>query len=183
MPVIAGTQLLDPNKILSQVEIREGMQIADFGCGALGHFVIAASGLVGNAGKVYCVDIQKSALQAFESNMKLAGVTNAVPLWGDIERPRGVQIPDAVLDVVLLINNLFMARDKMLMGRESLRALKSGGKLIVVDWKITGAPLGPPPTQRVSQEQAKLAMQAAGFRGVHAFEAGPYHYGLVFEKP
>ncbi len=179
----AGTQLLDPQKVLGQVEIREGMQVSDFGCGALGHFVLPAARLVGAAGKVFAVDIQKSVLQALAGHLKLQNIQNVELVWGDIERLRGTQIADDSLDVVLLVNNLFLARDRSMLGREALRVLKVGGKLVVVDWQPAAAPFGPPPGQRVSREQARLAMQSAGARKVSEFEAGPYHYGLVFEKP
>ncbi len=183
MPTIAtGTQLLDAVKILEHAPVRQGMKVADFGCGALGHFVIPAAHAVGKDGRVYAVDIQKGMLTALDSRLKMDGMTNVELVWGDIERLRGTRMADGALDLVLLVNNLFLAADKALAGREAYRTLTSGGKLLVVDWKVTGAPLGPPVHQRVPKDQATLAMQTAGFHKLDDFEAGPYHYGIIFQK-
>lgn len=176
------SRLLNPTKILENLAVQQGMKVADFGSGALGYFVIPAARAVGDDGRVYAVDIQKGMLQALDGRLKLDGITNIELVWGDIERLRGTRLPDGALDVVLVINNLFLAKDKIIIGREALRTLRAGGKLLVIDWKVTGAPLGPPVHERVRKEDATLAMQSAGFRKVDEFEAGPYHYGLVFEK-
>ncbi|MBI4133237.1 methyltransferase domain-containing protein [Candidatus Uhrbacteria bacterium] len=178
-----GTELINPTKLLEHANVREGFRVADFGCGTVGHYVFPASRLVGASGKVYAVDIMKSVLQAIRSRIELDGTKNVLPVWGDIERLRGVPLPNESLDVVLLVNNLFLAKDKTAMGHEALRLLKSGGTLVLADWRPTGAPFGPPPPTRVAEEQARLVMQSVGFRLGVSFEAGPYHYGLVFEKP
>lgn len=183
MAIPTGTELINPIKVLERAHIHEGFRVADLGCGTVGHYVFPAARLVGSGGRVYAIDILKSVLGAIESRRQLDGTTNVEPVWGDIERPRGVPLADESIDVALLVNNLFLAKDSAGMGREALRLLRSGGKLIVVDWKPTGAPFGPPPRDRVGEEQARIVMQGAGFRFVESFEAGPYHYGLVFEKP
>src|SRR5688572_25312489 len=103
-----GKELIDPFKILEDAGIRSDMKIADFGCGTLGHYVFAASKLVGNGGKVYAIDILKSVLGGVESMIKMENVTNVELVWGDLERLGGVKLPDGLLDIGLLINNLYL---------------------------------------------------------------------------
>jgi len=55
----SGRALLDPNKILKEAGLADCQTYADFGCGTLGHFVIPASIIVGEQGKVYALDILK----------------------------------------------------------------------------------------------------------------------------
>lgn len=184
MPALpTGTQLINPVKVLEAGNIREGQTVADLGCGALGHLVFPAARMVGGSGTVYAVDIMKSVLQSIESRKQMENTPQVKAVWGDIERRRGVKIADESVNLMLVVNNLFLAKDKMGIGAEALRMLGSLGTLVVVDWKPTDAPFGPPPGDRVAKEQAKLFMQTAGFRFVSEFEPGPYHYGLVFEKP
>ena len=101
----AGTQLLDPVKILEHLEVRESMMVADFGSGALGHFVIPAARSVGKDGRVYAVDIQKGMLQALGSRLKLDTILNVELVWGDIERLRGTRLADGSLDAVFLVKD------------------------------------------------------------------------------
>ena len=184
MPAIStGTGLIDPQVVLDSATVREGETVADLGCGALGHFVFPAARQVGRAGKVYAVDILRSALQHITSRMRLEGTVTIETVWGDIERPHGTAIADATLDVALVLNNLSLAREPSNIGREAFRMLKSGGRLVLVDWKLSSAPLGPPSARRVPEEAARLAMQGVGFRFMHAFAPGIYHYGMVFQKP
>ena len=183
MPFIPSTsELLDANKLLLAADIRQGMKVADLGCGTTGHFVFAAAELVGPDGMVYAVDIQQGALGGVESRKKLEAMENVKTVWADIERYKGIRIPDASLDLVLLINNLFLAKQKSEMAREILRIMSAGATLVVADWKTTQAPFGPPVQDRVSAEEAKKVFVAAGFSLKKEFEAGAYHYGLIFNK-
>lgn len=183
MEVASGKELIDPRKIFEAVKMREGFKVVDLGCGTSGHYVLPAAELVGKDGRVFAVDILSGALDGTKNKAALANLANIEYIWGDIERPLGVKIANGSVDIAMLINNLFLAKDKMRMGREALRLLKSGGKLVIVDWKPVLAPFGPAPAARVSVEDAKIAMLTVGFRFVSGFLPGPYHYGLVFEKP
>lgn len=179
MPTIPSTsELLKPKTILERAGIREGMKVADMGCGAQGHFVFPAAELVGKSGKVWAVDILKSALNAIESRARYENASNVEPLWSDIEIYKGTKIPDASLDIVMLVNNL--PKDAMM--KEAVRLVKSGGKLLVVDWKVTDTPFGPPSVKRRAPNDIKTDIARFGLKLVDEFEAGQYHYGLVFMK-
>jgi ubiquinone/menaquinone biosynthesis C-methylase UbiE len=177
-----ASELINATTVLETVGIREGMKVADLGCGATGHYVFPAARMVGPHGVVYAVDIQKSVLDGLRGRMDLLGSGNMQLLWGDIERTRGVGIADGTLDVVLVANNFFVARDRAGLGREVLRLLKSGGTLAVVDWKPSRSPFGPAPESRISPDEAERIMEQVGFRFVRTFAPGEYHYGLIFEK-
>lgn len=183
MPFIPSTsELIDANNLLLQGDIRQGMAIADLGCGSTGHFVFPAAELVGKDGVVYAVDIHKGALEGIESRKKLESAENVKTVWADIERYQGVRIPDGSLDLILLVNNLFLSKQKSELAKEVLRLMKPGASLIVADWKPTRAPFGPPVQDRVTAEEAKKIFATAGLELVKEFEAGTYHYGLVFKK-
>lgn len=177
-----GTELINPIMVLEGAGIREGMSVADLGCGTTGHFVLPAARLVGPDGVSYAVDIQKSVLDSVRSRAELAGLSNVKLVWGDIERPRGVKIQDSSVDIVLIINNMFLADNRVLMAKEAGRILKRDGKLVVVDWKLTSAPFGPSPQTRISKEAVTQVMAQAGFKKVSEFTPGEYHYGILFEK-
>ena len=178
-----GRELIDPFKVLEEAGLRSGMKIADFGCGTIGHYVFPASRLVGPEGKVYAVDILKSVLGGIESRIKLESANNVETIWGDLERPKGVSIANGALDVGLLINNLFLSKQRDALMRECVRMVKSGGKFVVVDWKPTGISFGPDPASRMSAEAARALAESAGLVFEKNIDPGKYHYGMVFMKP
>lgn len=179
MPYIpSGSELLNPKQILEHAGIREGMRVADLGCGTIGHFVFPAAHLVGPSGIVYAVDILKSALSGVEGRRKIESVTNVETVWADIEVPNGVKIASASLDLVMLVNNL----PKEAMVREAVRLIKPGGKLLVVDWKPAGAPFGPPSKDRVTPGDIAALGQRLGLKPLDSFDAGQYHFGVLFQK-
>lgn len=183
MYVATGRELIDPFRLLERSGIRSGMSVADFGCGTLGHYVFPAARLVGKDGTVYAVDILKSVLSGIESRRKMESAHNVVTVWGDLERPNGVKIPDGTVDIGLLVNNLFLSRQQDELVRECARMVKSGGTLVVVDWKPAGATFGPEPSVRVSADAAKQLVAAAGLTVGDDVEPGPYHWGFLATKP
>lgn len=163
--------------IWERAGIRAGMRVADLGCGTIGHFVLPAARMVGEKGISYGVDILKGALSGVESRARLEGVGNVETVWGDMTVPGGVRIKGA-LDIVMFANN--EPGDVML--KEAARILKPGGRLIIVDWKPSASPFGPPTKDRVAAESMKQRAMAGGYKLIDEFEAGKYHYGLVFMK-
>ena len=53
---------------------------------------------------------------------------------------------------------------------------------MVIEWQKAGAPLGPPPSLRISPEEIEKLMIEAGFTKERGFDAGQWHYGIVFKK-
>lgn len=178
MYIPSGSELLNPFFLLEKAGVREGMVVADLGSGPQGHFVFPAARMVGKKSVAYAVDILKGALAGVESRAKFEGVGNVKTVWSDLEVPGGTKIREASLDLAMLINN--RAKDAMI--REAVRLVKPGGKLLIVDWKLTDIPFGPPTAERVSPEATKTMVGKYGLKLVEEFEAGKYHWGLLFTK-
>lgn len=180
--VSGGNELLDPSNLYQHLGLREGMRVADLGCGASGRFVITTARLVGRKGVVYAVDILKSVLTEVAKKARLEGVSNVKTVWSNLEIVGATKIPTGSLDRVYLINILFQSKEHENILREAARLLKPNKKLLVVDWKQTGAPFGPPVIDRVKPDHIKRIAKVAGLKLVDGFDAGDYHYGLIFQK-
>jgi ubiquinone/menaquinone biosynthesis C-methylase UbiE len=174
--------LLDPDKVLEEADIRQGMRVADLGVGNVGHFLFPAARMVGDKGMVFGVDILRPVLEAVKNRLKISGTENVTLIWGNIETLGGTKIPDNAVDLVIMVSVLYAIRQDQGLA-EARRILGTDGTLLIVDWKPQGAPMGPKPESRLSREEARRLAEAAGFVFKKEFEAGPHHYGLVFTKP
>ena len=175
------TEILNPKKILKAVGIEYGWHVADLGCGA-GFNAMQAARMVGDQGQVYAVDVLKTSLPPIETKAKLEGLTNLKTVWSNLEIVGATKIPEGTLDLALIVNVLFQSKKHKEILQESSRLIKQGGKLVIVDWKKEGSPMGPPVNDRVNLEALKATVQQAGFSLEQEIEAGPYHFGLIFLK-
>ncbi|MBU1348534.1 methyltransferase domain-containing protein [Patescibacteria group bacterium] len=182
MALRSGTELINPFKLLERVGIRAGFHVADLGCGSLGHFIFPAAQLVGADGIVYAVDIQRAVLEQVERSAKSEHLFNIETVWSDIDVYGATRIPDASLDLTLVINNLWVSQNRPQLAKESARLTKPKGRVIVVEWKATATPMGPPPDRRLVQEEAEQVFSTPYLAFKEAFEAGAYHYGLIYER-
>lgn len=181
MKLATGCALLDPKAALKKAGLAPGSSYADFGAGTLGHFVFPASEMVGEKGHVWAVDILKGALAGIESRMRLEGTKNVSLVWGDVERPRGADIPESAADVVSVVNVVSLVKKGPGTLAEVRRVLKSGGTLLLIDWDKAGS-FGPPLAGRVTAEEITKVVSASGFAPLASFRAGPHHWGLTFKK-
>lgn len=171
-------EFLNPSKILEELELKEDMTAADFGSGSGGWAIPLAKKL--EEGKVYAIDILAEPLSALESKAKLGKVFNIETIRSDIETEKGSKLHPDSCDLVLMTNLLFQCEDRKGVMQEGKRVLKPGGKILIVDWK-PDVLLGPK-EGRVSADDVKKIAEDLGLKLEEEFEAGKYHYGLVFVK-
>lgn len=182
MAIATGRSLLDPYAVLKKAGLTLDMHYADFGSGTLGHFVFPAAEMVGPVGRVYAVDILKSALAGVESRMHLENVHNLTPVWGDIERVGGVNIPADSLNLLSLVNIVGLLKKSPTVLDEVKRLLTRDGRLLLVGWRKDGMAVGVPVAKRVDADELIPIVERAGFRLRSRFDAGPSHWGLLFDR-
>jgi len=180
--VPGGNELLNPAQLLERAGVTPGMRVGDFGCGGMGYFSLQAARMVGDNGIVYAIDILKSALTSVASLAKQSGLENVKTVWSNIEMAGATKIPDHSLNVALVKNVLFQTKKREDFLREVTRCLKPGGIMMVVDWKLAGSPLGPVREDRVPPEEVRSIARGLNLKEEDSFEAGQYHFGLLFKK-
>lgn len=162
--------------------LHEGMKVGDFGAGS-GHYTFAVSAIVGEAGRLYAVDVQEELLTRIRAEAISRKLRNIETIWGDFEKAGGTLLKDHALDAVVISNTLFQLEKKEGAIEEIKRVLKPGGKLLVLDWAGAYDGLGPSRHHVVSEQQAETLFISAGFHKVKAFRGGPHHYAILFTAP
>lgn len=147
--------LHDPVALLSPY-VREGMTVADIGCG-MGYFSLALASLAGESGAVIAVDIQRKMLAITARRAERAGVARRI-------RPVLAASDDiAVREPVDFVLAFWMAHetgDVPRFFRQVFAVLKHGGTMLVAEPRMH---VGPRRFQEVQD-----AARGAGFRMVDA---------------
>jgi len=169
---------LNPEKILDQLDLHSNMVAADFGCGA-GNFSVPLAKRL-EKGLVYALDVQTASLSALKGRCLAENINNIKVVRVDLEKPKGSSLQDSLLDLVLVVNILFQSEQKNAIIGEAKRVLKRRGKLVVIDWipgKARGIMEG-----AIAPDAVKKMAQEAGLKFEKEFDAGEFHYCLVFTK-
>jgi len=170
-----------PEVVVTHFGLAEGYTVGDFGAGG-GFYLKPLSAAVGPSGKLYACDIQKQLVDKLGDQARLLGLQNVAPLWCDLEEVGGIKLPNATLDVGLLINTLFLFEDKATGLTECVRVIKPGGTLVILDWSESFGGMGPRPEDVVTKDTAILLAEAAHLMYEREFPAGDHHYGIVMRK-
>jgi SAM-dependent methyltransferase len=172
---------LDPESVADGFEIKEGMIVSDFGCGA-GYFTIILAERVGKNGRVYALDVQEIPLDNVNAKARVKGLTNIETIRANLEIPGSSGLSEGSQDVVLLANILFQSNKRPDIIKEGKRVLKSGGTLIIIDWKKGGGGFGPPDDIRPDPEEIRKMAEDQGFIFQKNIEAGTFHFGSIYKN-
>ena len=176
--MVKSLKFLDPDKVIKKLDIKEDMIAYDFGAGSGGWSIPLAKVL--RKGKVYALDVQQEMISAIESRTKLDRLSNIETKIRDLEKPEGSGFRKDSADIIIMSNILFQVENKKKVLKEAARVLKEGGEALVVDWKKETL-LGPK-GERVDPEEVKDIAEDVGLKLKEEFEAGGYHFGLIFTK-
>lgn len=171
----------DPKRVVKEFMVREGSIVADLGVG-YGHYAYALSEAVGEAGKVFAVDIQKDMLERLKKESDGKGIKNIEIIWGDIEVVGGTKLRAESVDAVVMVNVFFQLESKAGAVHEAARILKTGGKLLLVDWSESFGSMGPQPNMVVDEATARKIFETGTFEFQKVIDVGEHHYGMVFSK-
>jgi len=174
------TKFLNPSLVVAQAGLMQGQVVADLGCGN-GFYVLPAAQLVGSSGTVIAVDVVENKLGATVSIANQFGYKNVKIVKADLEKPL-MDVPENSCDMVIVGNILHEVKQTDMLIRNMYRILKTGGRVMVVEWKRSATPFGPPLDKRIEQEKLEILLMQAGMRKVKELQADGYHYAMLFEK-
>lgn len=172
---------LNPQKIISSLEILPGMKIAHFGCGT-GFFTFPIAEKIGENGTIYALDILEQKLEVIKSQAKLTGFHNIIAKRVNLEKKEGSNIEKESIDWVIIVNMLYQNSNKSHIIREAKRILKKDGHILLIDWNHLSNSIGPEKRSRVSKEEL-IKIARKHLLGIQKeIAVGDFHFGLILIK-
>jgi len=171
-----------PKETLSMLGLRKGMVLADLGCG-YGTFTLAGAEIVGKAGFVYAVDINRRMVERAKERSTMKGFRNVRAMRGDITSLKRTELLDQSVDFALLANIIHGTRGKIGLLKGVARILRPHGRIAILNWKVCETPRGPSMEIRPTPESTVSYLVRAGYRNAKVRDIPPYHYAVVAFRP
>jgi SAM-dependent methyltransferase len=171
------------SEMLNYISIKDGEVVADIGCG-FGFFSFKFSQLVGKNGKVYSTEINKDALQYVEkiNNKYGLNIQTVEARLNDVCLP-----PDSVDTIFMCsmyhavyIASIEFVKDEFIASLK--KALKKGGRLVIVDNAITPPDVVSYHGSGIAKELVISQLKYYGFHLVDSKYFIPQRYVLVFQQ-
>jgi ubiquinone/menaquinone biosynthesis C-methylase UbiE len=162
---------------ISKLPIAATDAIADIGAGT-GYYTFPTAAKVSH-GKVYAVEIQQRAVDYLKSRAKQLGLNNVVVVKGGITSPN---LPDNSIDLAFMVDVYHELAYPHEMLQAIKRALKPGGKLLLIEYRGEDPAVDIKPLHKMSVPQVNKELKANGFHLVSAEGFLPIQHFLIYQK-
>ena len=167
-----------PADVVRAMAITPGMTVADVGAGT-GYFEPHLARAVGPSGKVIAVDVEPDMVRWLGERAAREGLANVEAVLGAADDPK---LAPRVVDRVLVVDTWHHVEDRRAYAKKLAAALAPGGAVVIVDF-TKDSPHGPPPAARLSPEEVRADLAAAGL-SPRTIDAGlPYQYVIAGDRP
>jgi ubiquinone/menaquinone biosynthesis C-methylase UbiE len=168
-----------PEKLMKALDFKPGMMVVDMGAGS-GYYSFKIAPKVGPKGKVFAVDIQQEMLDIIKKRMKERKVTNIELVKGTISDPK---LKAGSADLILLVDVYHEFSHPYEMTEAMVKALKPGGKLVFVEFRLEDPKVPIKLLHKMTQKQ--VIKEMGPFKQMkHAKTIGvlPWQHIIIFEK-
>jgi ubiquinone/menaquinone biosynthesis C-methylase UbiE len=165
-----------PSRAIAALGLRPGDVVADLGAGS-GYYTERLAKQVGPTGRVYATDIQPEMLAMIERRVKKARLPNVELVLGTEDDPR---LPLGVLDLVLMVDVYHELQRPQQLLRWLKPTLAPGGRLVLVEFRKEDPRVPIREEHKMSVAEAKLELEAEGYRLDRVIDVLPWQHVLVF---
>jgi len=169
----------DPDRAIDVLKIAKGATVADIGAGS-GYMTIKLARKVGPQGKVFATDIQPAMLDLLSKRIAKAKLTNVTPVLGAVDDPK---LPADAVDLALMVDVYHELSQPQLFLQRLRTALKSGGRLVLVEYRKEDPDIPIRPEHKMTVAEAKTEVEAEGFKLTRTIEDLPRQHVIVFTRP
>ena len=157
-----------PHEVVMALALKPDEVVADIGAGT-GYF---SKRFARHAGKVYAVDIAQMLLDKAKQNEPKLEIVLAAT-----DDPR---LPDGTIDTIFICNTLHHIEQRPAYYAKLSKALKPGGRLVILEFHKRETAVGPPVKERIAQADCVKELKAAGFKKTQEWKMLPTQYFLEF---
>jgi ubiquinone/menaquinone biosynthesis C-methylase UbiE len=168
----------EPDRAIDVLKIEKGSTVADIGAGS-GYMTVKLAKKVGPQGRVYANDIQPAMLDLLNKRITKSKIANVSVVLGMQDDPR---LPVETLDLVLMVDVYHELSQPQLMLRHIRGSLKPGGRLVLLEYRKEDPSIPIKPEHKMSVADAKLEVEAEGFKLTKTNEDLPRQHILIFTK-
>ena len=168
----------DPDRAIDALKLQKGATVADIGAGS-GYMTEKLSKKVGPMGRVYAADIQQGMIDLITRRIASRKLANVTPVLSTQDDPR---LPVEAIDLVLMVDVYHELSQPQLMLRHIKASLKPGGRLALVEYRKEDPNVPIRPEHKMSVAEAKLEVEAEGFKLTTTNEDLPRQHILIFTK-
>lgn len=164
--------------LIKGLNLKPTDNVADIGAGS-GYFSFRMAKLVPQ-GKVYAVDISPQMIGIVRSKMAQEKVSNVEPVQSTITQTK---LPPNIVDTALIVDAYHEFSHPLEMATSILNALKPGGKLILIEYRMEDPTVPIKLLHKMTEKQAKREMKNAGFKWEQTLTMLPQQHFMIFRKP
>jgi ubiquinone/menaquinone biosynthesis C-methylase UbiE len=168
----------DPDRAIDVLKLQKGVAVADIGAGS-GYITEKLSKKVGPMGKVYATDIQQGMIDLLSKRIAKRKLANVTPILSTQDDPR---LPLESIDLALMVDVYHELSQPQLVLRHIKAALKPGGRLVLLEYRKEDPNIPIRPEHKMSVAEAKLEVEAEGFKLTTTNEDLPRQHILIFTK-
>ena len=167
----------DPDAALNAIRITPGSTVADVGAGS-GYMTVRLARRVGPSGRVYANDVQPEMLEILRRRLVRERLANVELVQGTIDDPR---LPTGAIDLILMVDVYHEFSQPQVMLRRMREALRPGGRLVLLEYRKEDPSIPIRPEHKMSIAEAKIELEAEGYRLARVDHRLPRQHILIFE--
>jgi SAM-dependent methyltransferase len=167
-----------PERVLSALELKPGMMVADIGAGT-GYYSWRIAERVRPGGIVYAVDVQPEMVEILRRNMAARHAANVLALLGTPTDPR---LPAGKLDLALMVDVYHELDYPREMLQAIVRALKPGGRLAFVEYRGNDPDVPIKPLHTMTEAQVRKEAAVEPLEWLKTVRDLPLQHILIFRK-
>ncbi len=169
-----------PDEVIDMLGDLNGKVIADIGAG-FGYFSFR---LLSKAGRVIAVDIDPEMLRVLNGFKKSLRPALQENLDVRLATPDDPNLQPNEVDIILIVNTVAFISDRVQYFENLRKYLKSGGKIVIVDFKMKRIPLvsAPPYSDRVYLHIIEEQLDSSGYLQIETDDTSLDYQYLVFAQ-
>lgn len=168
----------EPEKALDALGDLTRATVADVGAGT-GYFTVRLAARVGPAGRVYANDLQPQMLKMLAGRLARERITNVTLVQGTVEDPK---LPPRSLDLILMVDVYHELSEPQKMLRAMRAAFKPAGRLVLLEYRKEDPRVPIRFEHKMRVEEAKMELEAEGFRLSRVDGRLPRQHILIFSN-